>query len=81
MDTREFRRLGQRRREAEREAATLTEQLRPAVADQLRAGMRPADVAEITGWSLAQVRNIARAAGVGPARRGRAARKAEAITD
>jgi hypothetical protein len=81
MDTKELRRIGTRRQKAEREAAELAEQLRPLAVAALRDGMRPAEVVEITGWSAAQVRNIARTAGIGPARRGRAARKAEPITD
>lgn len=81
MDTAELRRIGTRRQEAEREAAELAEQLRPLAVDALRAGMRPSEVREITGWSLAQIRIIARAAGIGPARRGVAARTAEPITD
>jgi hypothetical protein len=81
MDVKEFRRLGERRRKAEAEAASLTEQLRPLAAEALRAGIRPGEVTDITGWSKAQIRNIARAAGVDPARRGRAVRSAEPMAD
>lgn len=81
MDIKEFKRVGTRRVKAEREANALADQLRPMAAEALQAGMRPAEVCEITGWSPAQVRNIARAAGVGPAKRGKpASRSADPIT-
>jgi hypothetical protein len=70
MDLKEFRRIGARRQKAEREAAELAERLRPLAVAALRAGVRPAEVVEITGWSAAQVRTIARVAGLGPAKRG-----------
>lgn len=75
MDTKEFRRLGAKRIKAEQDEATYADQLRPMVVEALREGMRPAEVVEITGWSPAQVRTIARIGGVEPARRGRPARE------
>lgn len=80
MDTTELRRVGARRIKAEREQADLAEKLRPLAEQALREGARPAEVAALTGWSPAQIRNIARAAGIGPAPRGRPARSADPIT-
>ena len=69
----ELRRIGAKRQKAEREERDAADALRPLVAAALREGARPKDVAEATGWSHAQVRNVARQAGLPPARRGRAA--------
>ena len=45
--------------------------LRIAVIAALRAGVRPRDVQQQSGWSPAQVRAIARGAGLDPAKPGR----------
>jgi len=71
VDTDELKRLGAARKRADERARELAEQLRPAAIEALRAGVRPGEVAEITGWSPAQLRVIARIAGVEPAKRGK----------
>jgi hypothetical protein len=76
VNTDELSRIGAKRQRAEREEREAAEQLRPLVAQALRDGVRPGEVAKLTGWSHAQVRNVARAAGVPPARRGIAAKSA-----
>lgn len=68
-----LRRIGAKRQRAEREEREAADELRPLVATALREGARPKDVIEATGWSHAQVRNVARVAGLPPARRGRMA--------
>jgi hypothetical protein len=47
--------------------------LRVGVIEALRDGMRPAEVREHSGWSPAQIRAIARGAGIAPAKPGRPA--------
>ena len=70
MDTTELERLGQRRRELLAELAVTEERIHAAAVDALRAGVRPVDVARLSTYSAAQLRNIARLAGVGPLRTG-----------
>lgn len=70
MSTTDLRRLGAKRMRLEADERAVADQLRPLIADALRGGMRPAEACELTGWSPAQIRIIARAAGVGPAPRG-----------
>lgn len=76
METKEIRRLGQRRMKAIADERHLSEALRPLVIDALREGARPGEIVELTGWSPAQVRIIARAAGLPPAKRGTAGKAA-----
>lgn len=61
---------GARWRAAADRERELAEKLRQLVIEHLRAGMRPGDVAKLSGWEPSQVRKVARAAGIGPARRG-----------
>lgn len=70
VDTSEAKRLGAKRKRLLNEAEAISERLREHAADMLRAGLAPAEVKELTGYSAAQVRIIARTAGVGPARPG-----------
>lgn len=74
MDTlKQLSRSGARRIRAEREEREVAEELRPLVVQALREGARPGEVAKLTGWSTAQIRTIARAAGLPDARRRRTA--------
>lgn len=73
MDTTKLERLGERRRKLEQELAEVEEQIHAEATAALLAGVRPVDVARLSTYSPAQVRVIARTAGIGPARPGRAA--------
>lgn len=78
MDIAALKRLGARRKKALDEANSLAEELRPLAEQALREGMPPVEVAKLTHWSPAQVRIIARTAGIGPAQRGRRATRKDA---
>jgi len=69
----ELRRLGAIRTRALAEVEDVGEAMRPFIVEALRDGMRPGEVVKLTGYSPAQVRVIARVAGLEPARRGKAA--------
>jgi len=62
--------LGTRRDELRRQLAEVEGQLHDAIRAALADGCRPGEVVELSSYSPAQVRNVARAAGLPPARRG-----------
>lgn len=70
MDITELRRVGTAHAAAEARERELAERLYALVVDALRAGLRPGDVAKLAQLSSAQVRVVARRAGLEPARRG-----------
>lgn len=67
-----MKRIKSRREKISREDRELSDRLRDLVEQALRAGHRPGEVAAESGWSPAQVRIVARVAGLAPARPGRA---------
>lgn len=69
MDTDELRRLGSKRARLRRELDEVSERIRELAVDALRNDIPPARVQELSGYSHAQVRNMARAAGLPPRRR------------
>jgi hypothetical protein len=70
MDTDELRRLGTKRGKLIRELDEVSERIRELAVAALRGGVPVVDVLKDSGYSHAQLRNIARAAGLPPARRG-----------
>lgn len=71
MDTDELRRLGTKRARLIRELDEVSERIRALAVEALRSDVPPVEVQRLSGYSHAQVRNVARAAGLPPARRGR----------
>src|SRR5690554_5172659 len=73
MDTKELQRLGAKRERLRRELAETEERIIDLAVDALREGLPPTEVSKLSGYSHAQLRNRARAAGLPPARPGRKA--------
>lgn len=73
MDTDELRRLGTKRARLMRELDDVSARVRELAVAALRADVPPAEVIRLSGYSHAQLRNVARAAGLPPARPGRKA--------
>ncbi len=70
MDTDELRRLGAKRARLMRELDEVSERIRELAVDALRADLPAVEVQRLSGYSHSQLRNVARAAGISPARPG-----------
>lgn len=75
MDTKALERLGAKRERLRQELTEIEEQIIELAVEALRQGELPTKVARVSGYSPAQLRNRARAAGLPPARPGRKAAK------
>lgn len=73
MDTDELRKLGAKRKKLIDDLDQVSERVRELAVEALRANVPPSKVQELAGYSTAQIRNIARAAGLPPAVRSRRA--------
>jgi len=71
MDTTLLKRLGTKRERLRRELLDVEERIIGLAVEALREGLPPTEVRRLSGYSHAQLRNRARAAGVAPARPGR----------
>lgn len=76
MDTKELQRLGAERRELRDRLTEVEARIIELAIQALREGEPATDVAAWSGYSAAQIRNHARAAGIPPARPGRKRRDA-----